>query len=92
MEVAMELAKRMIQAADNGEIKCEDDCCLLIYSMVRDCAYKIRRTVEQESATCGQHKVIKMANRKAAPVSFTVGWVFPTIQSLPIAISWPHCR
>ncbi len=46
---AMKLADKMLVMAQNGVTECgEDDSCMLIYGIIRDCGYKIRRTVEQE--------------------------------------------
>ena len=48
---AMKLADKMLVMAQNGVTECEDDSCMLIYGIIRDCGYKIRRTVEQEQFT-----------------------------------------
>jgi hypothetical protein len=45
---AIKLAEKMLKVAANGILTCEDDSCLLLYGVIRDCGYKIRRTVEQE--------------------------------------------
>ena len=45
---AIKLAEKMLKVAENGILTCEDDSCLLLYGVIRDCGYKIRRTVEQE--------------------------------------------
>jgi hypothetical protein len=45
---AMKLAEKMLKFAENGMFTCEDDSCLMVYGIIRDCGYKIRRTVEQE--------------------------------------------
>jgi hypothetical protein len=29
-------------------VACEDDSCLLIFGVIRDCSYKIRRTIREE--------------------------------------------
>ena len=38
----------MLVMAKNGVPGCEDDSCLMIYGIIRDCGYRIQRTVEQE--------------------------------------------
>jgi hypothetical protein len=48
LTAAMKLAERMLKLAEKGMLNCEDDSCLMVYGVIRDCGYKIRRTVEQE--------------------------------------------
>ena len=50
MNSAAELADEMIRIAAQGEHDCKDDTCFLIYGVIRDCAYNIRRILEQESS------------------------------------------
>ncbi len=45
---AKELAEKMLRMAEEGILTCQEDSCLLLYGIIRDCGYKIRRTVEQE--------------------------------------------
>ena len=45
---AMNLAEKLLQTAEKGIVTCKDDSCLVLYGVIRDCGYKIRRTVEQE--------------------------------------------
>jgi len=45
---AMKLADKMLVMAQNGVPECEDESCMMIYGIIRDCGYKIRKTVEQE--------------------------------------------
>ena len=45
---AMKLADNMLVMAKNGVPGCEDDSCLMIYGIIRDCGYRIQRTLEQE--------------------------------------------
>ena len=45
---AMKLAEKMLKLAEKGMFNCEDDSCLMVYGIIRDCGYKIRRTVQQE--------------------------------------------
>ena len=49
---AIELSERMLLMAEKGIRTCEDDSCLLLYGIIRDCGYKIRRTVEEERVSC----------------------------------------
>ena len=53
---AMKLADEMLVMAQKGITHCEDDSCMLIYGTIRDCGYKIRRTVEHEQFS-GEEKV-----------------------------------
>ena len=45
---AFELAREMTILADEGEGDSLDDGCVLLYSVVRDCAYQIRQQAERE--------------------------------------------
>jgi hypothetical protein len=48
---ALELAEKMIRLSEEGEADAEDDGCVLLYGIVRDCAYKIRAQARQERET-----------------------------------------
>jgi hypothetical protein len=48
MTEAMKLAEKLLRMAEKGVPTCNDDCCLLLYGVIRDCGYKIQRTVEEE--------------------------------------------
>ena len=45
---ALELAREMTILADEGEAAAKDDGCVVLYGVVRDCAYKIRIRAERE--------------------------------------------
>ena len=45
----LEMAERMIVISEQGFESCDDDGCLLLNGMVRECAYRIRDAAEQES-------------------------------------------
>jgi len=45
---ALEMARELIRLADEGESVAENDSCVLLYGVIRDCAYKIRRQAEKE--------------------------------------------
>ena len=45
---AFELARQLIILADEGEADSQDDGCILLYGIIRDCAYKIRAQAEGE--------------------------------------------
>jgi len=45
---AVELSDRLVDLANRGESESRDDGCAVLYGIVRDCAYKIRRRAEQE--------------------------------------------
>ena len=47
---AIKLAEEMLRMAEKGILSCKDDSCLLLYGVIRDCGYKIRKTVEEEQA------------------------------------------
>ena len=41
-------AKTLMILADEGEAESQDDGCVVLYSVVRDCAYRIRAEAERE--------------------------------------------
>ncbi len=45
---ALEEARKLTILADEGEARSRDDGCVLLYSVVRDCAYKVRAQAERE--------------------------------------------
>lgn len=46
----LELAREMIILADEGQGAAEDDGCRLLYGVLQDCAYKLRKKAEEERA------------------------------------------
>ena len=48
IQAAIELADHMIAMADDIVKDCEDDGTLVILSVIRDSAYKIKQTAERE--------------------------------------------
>jgi hypothetical protein len=44
----LELAERMIEIADEGDIVREDGGCGVLYGVLRDSAYKIKKLAEEE--------------------------------------------
>ena len=44
----LEMADRMIDISEQGFAACEDDGCLLLNGMVRECAYRMRDAAELE--------------------------------------------
>ena len=51
---ALEYARQLIILADEGEVHSQDDGCVVLYGVIRDCAYKIRAEAEREREV---HKV-----------------------------------
>ncbi len=45
---ALELARKLTILADEGETDAEDNSCVVLYGIIRDCAYKIRQQAEHE--------------------------------------------
>jgi len=45
---SLDLARELIMLASQGEDDSCDDSCVLLYGIVRDCAYKIRGVAERE--------------------------------------------
>ncbi len=48
LKEALELSGKMMDLAERGVEGCQDDGCLVVYGIMRDCAYKIRTSAEQE--------------------------------------------
>ncbi|MEN8142941.1 MAG: hypothetical protein ABFQ82_05020 [Thermodesulfobacteriota bacterium] len=44
----LELSREMIILADDGQGAAEDDGCRLLYGVLQDCAYKLRKKAEEE--------------------------------------------
>jgi hypothetical protein len=44
----IEMASDMLKLADQGDANREDNGCGVLYGLVRDCAYRIRRVAEAE--------------------------------------------
>lgn len=44
----LEMTRAMLELADEGDRDREDVGCGILYGVLRDCAYKIRRLAEQE--------------------------------------------
>jgi hypothetical protein len=45
----LEMAERMIVISEQGFGFCDDDGCLLLNGLIRECAYRIRDAAEDES-------------------------------------------
>jgi len=45
---AIQLSRDMLILADQGQAEAEDDGCRLLFSIIQDCAYKIRLEAERE--------------------------------------------
>lgn len=45
---SIKLAKRMLDLADNGDAAREDESCGVLYAVIRDSAYSIKRLAEEE--------------------------------------------
>ncbi|MHC4871006.1 MAG: hypothetical protein ACYTFY_04100 [Planctomycetota bacterium] len=46
---ALELSERLINLSEDGDRYAQDDNCVILYGIIRDCAYKIKRAAEAES-------------------------------------------
>ena len=44
----LEIVREMIILADEGQDAAEDDGCRLLYGVLQDCAYKLRKIAEEE--------------------------------------------
>ena len=45
VEEALQLGDRLLHLAEEGDGACTEDSCLILFSVVRDCGYKIRSEV-----------------------------------------------
>ena len=48
IQQTLDYSKDLIILADIGEADSQDDGCVVLYGIVRDCAYKIRAEAERE--------------------------------------------
>ena len=48
MQSILEMAERMVVISERGFASCDDDGCLLLNGMVRECAYRLRDAAERE--------------------------------------------
>lgn len=46
---ALQMAEALMDAANKGEADCDDDGCRILFGVMRDCAYKIRKHAERQS-------------------------------------------
>ena len=46
----LELSRQMVILADDGQLAAKDDGCRLLYGVLQDCAYKLRKKAEEEKA------------------------------------------
>ena len=67
---ALEIARKLIILADEGELASQDDGCRVLYGVVRDCAYKIRGQAEREREA---HLLRRVAEPSARPPEMQVG-------------------
>jgi hypothetical protein len=44
----LEMTDRMIVISEEGYVSCNDDGCLLLNGLVRECAYRLRDAAERE--------------------------------------------
>ena len=48
IQTALDLTRQLIELADKGQVYSEDDGCVLLYGIIRDCAYRIKAEAERE--------------------------------------------
>jgi len=58
---ALRLSREMLALADEGDRDRSDDSCGILYGILRDMAYRLRRTVEEE---CERHKLADGSDRE----------------------------
>jgi hypothetical protein len=64
----LEMADQMIAISEHGFVTCDDDGCLLLNGMVRECAYRLRDAAERERRAHGT-----AGNRHGGKAGRTVG-------------------
>jgi hypothetical protein len=50
---ALRLAQELIVLADAGEADSEDDGCRILYGLMRDCGYRLRKEAQRERSAHG---------------------------------------
>lgn len=50
----LRLTREMLALADEGDMDRNDDSCAVLYAVLRDAAYRIRRLAEDE---CEKHRI-----------------------------------
>ena len=45
-----DIAEKIIIEADQNEMGCDDETCILAYSLLRDCGYQIKRVLAEASS------------------------------------------
>ena len=45
IHIAEKLAEKMIVAANRHEMSCRDDKCFLVYALIRDCGYQVKKVL-----------------------------------------------
>ena len=63
LKKALNMARELTILADEGEARCDDDGCAVLYGVIRDCAYKIRGTAEREKEVHRQRGLWEGAER-----------------------------
>ena len=63
LKKALDLARQLTLLADEGEAASPDDGCIVLYGVVRDCAYRIRSGAQKELE---YHQAIRSAGEKAS--------------------------
>lgn len=46
---ALDLSERLINLSEAGDRYAQDDNCVILYGIIRDCAYKIKQAAEAEN-------------------------------------------
>ena len=45
---ALEIAENLINASIQSEESCENETCFLVYSILKDCGYQVKKIIEAE--------------------------------------------
>lgn len=58
LKQSLDLAGEMLRLSEKGMAECEDDGCLVVYGILRDCAYRIN---ESATAELNAHKIAEVS-------------------------------
>ena len=63
---ALDMARQLTILADEGESASKDDGCIVLYGVIRDCAYQIKSRAERERE---RHKMEGIWVDESAPIN-----------------------
>jgi len=64
---ALRIARTLMSVADEGDVQMRDDGCAVLYCVMRDCAYRLRKQAEREREAHRAKGIWDEADDPAAP-------------------------